>query len=308
MACSAIFTQFLGGIFRSGDRLGNRNSENHMIYLPEVEIIRRDLERDVAGKKVKSVDVHSTKSIKPGGNKTKLTGLLEGIKIVGTRRVGRHILFDLENEAIMAVHLGSGGQLRRHANKDAVDPKTAVIVAFTQMGQLRLVDMAGDAVLFAVPDEETLLEAAPELNSVGMDPLANPMSWTDFGREILSHRVKLKSLLTDESIIVGLGDVYSDEVLFSAGLRYDRMSDSLNTQELRRFYRAVVETLHDAVKYRGTSLEGSPYTDPEGNTGSYQDHLQVYGRDGALSPRSRQPIVRKKYSGRWTYFCEQSQV
>jgi len=279
-----------------------------MINLPEVEIIRRDLEREVAGKKIKSVEVSTPKVTKPGGTKAKFISALEGIKILGTRRVGRHILFDLETEAIMVVHLGSGAQLRRHANKDAVDPKTAVNITFTQHGGLRLVDYAGEAVMFVVPDEEVLLEAAPSLAKVGLDPLTNPMSWTDFGREMLSYSLKLKSLLMDESILVGLGEIYSDEILFNAGLRYDRMSDSLNTQELRRFYRAVVETLHDAVKYRGTSLSGSHYLDPEGNPGSYQDHLQVYGRDGELSPRSRQPIVRKKYSGRWTYFCEQSQV
>jgi len=279
-----------------------------MINLPEVEIIRRDLEREVAGKKIKSVDVSTPKVTKPGGTKAKFISALDGTKILGTRRIGRHILFDLDTEAIMVADLGSDSQLRRHANKDAVDPKTAVSITFTQHGGLRLVDYGGDALLFVVPDEDAMVEAVPALGKVGLDPLTNPMSWTDFGREILSYSMKLKSLLMDESVLVGLGEIYSDEILFNAGLRYDRMSDSLNTQELRRFYRAVVETLHDAVKYRGTSLAGSHYVDPEGNPGSYQDHLQVYGRDGELSPRSRQPIVRKKYSGRWTYFCEQSQV
>lgn len=278
------------------------------INLPEIEIIRRDLERDIPGKKVKSVEVSSPKVTKAGGTKARFISQIEGAKIVGTRRVGVHILIDLDNDGIIGVHLGSGGQLRRHANKDALAPKTAVVIGFTQHGQLRLVDPTGDAKMVAVADEEALLKALPGIETTGMDPLANPMSWTDFGRQILSYKLRLKSLLTDDSIVSGLGDLYSDEVLFNAGLRYDRMSDSLNTQELRRFYRAVVETLHDAVKYRGTSLEGFTYTDPEGNTGNYQDHLQVFGRDGQLSPRSRQPIVRKKFSGRWTYFCDQSQV
>lgn len=279
-----------------------------MIQLPEVEIIRRELERDVAGKKVKTVEVSSTKTVKRGGTKAKFSGMLEGLKIQGTRRVGRFILFDFEDDVVMAAHLGSGGQLLRVPNKAPVDPKTAVVITFTQHGQLRLVDHEDDAMLVAVPDAETLETVVPELYELGVDPLANPMSWTDFGRLVLAHHTKLKSLLTDESVIVGLGDVYSDEVLFNAGLRYDRFSDSLNTQELRRFYRAVVETLHDAVKYHGTTIEGGHYADPEGNGGNYQDHLQVWGRDGELSPRSRQPIVRKKYSGRWTYFCDQSQV
>ena len=141
-----------------------------------------------------------------------------------------------------------------------------------------------------------------------MDPLAKPMAWTDFGREVLSHDTKLKSLLTDDTVIVGLGDIYSDEILFEASLRYDRISSSLNTQELRRFFRAVVTVLNDAVKYRATTIETSAFVDPQGNDGSFQDHLQVYGKHGELSPRSRQPLARTKFSGRWTYYCEQSQV
>ena len=143
---------------------------------------------------------------------------------------------------------------------------------------------------------------------MGMDPLAKPMAWTDFGRKILAHDGKLKTLLCDESVIVGLGDIYSDEILFEASLRYDRTGSSLNTQEVRRFFRSVVTVLNDAVKYRGTTIESSPFVDPAGNDGSFQDHLQVYGKHGELSPRSRQPLVRSKFAGRWTYYCDQSQV
>jgi formamidopyrimidine-DNA glycosylase len=98
--------------------------------------------------------------------------------------------------------------------------------------------------------------------------------------------------------------VYADEILFHAGLRHDRVSNTLSSQEVRRLYRAVVETLHDAVKYRGTSLPDLPFTDFAGKQGEYQEHLAVYGRDGQLSPRSRGVIQRVKFEGRWTYYCE----
>jgi len=279
-----------------------------MIQLPEVEIIRRDLERDIVGRKIKDVEVLVAKAVKRSTNKTKFAAAIDSEKVVSVRREGRYILIAMENDATVVVHLGEAGQLLRTTNKAKVESKTAVIIGFTQHGQLRLVDHKGDAQMFAVADPEEIAEKVPELAALGVDPLANPMSWTDFGRLVLSHRVKLKSFLLDESIIVGLGDVYSDEILFNSGLRYDRMSDSLNTQELRRFYRGVVETMHDAVKYRGTSLDGSFFRDPEGNEGSYQEHLQVFGRHGELSPRSRRPLARTKYAGRWTYYCEQSQV
>jgi len=279
-----------------------------MIQLPEVEIVRRDLERDIVGRKIKDVTVNVAKTVKRSTNKTKFAAALVDAKVSAVNRVGRYILISIDPDATLVIHMGEDAQLLRTANKDKVDPKTSVIIGFTQHGQLRLVDFKGDAQMFVVSEPDTIEDKVPELAELGFDALALPMSWTDFGRMVLSHRVKLKSFLTDESVMVGLGDVYSDEILFNSGLRYDRMSDSLNTQELRRFYRGVVETLHDAVKYRGTTLDGTNFVDPEGNAGTYQDHLQVYGRHGELSPRSRRPLVRTKYAGRWTYYCDQSQV
>ena len=203
--------------------------------------------------------------------------------------------------------LGEGGQLRRHANKDEVDRRTAVIITFTQGGQLRLVDHATTASLAVVAEEE-LDERFPELGKLGIDPVEEPMSWTTFGRMVLSHKTKLKTLLTDDTVIAGLGDLYADEILFEAGLRFDRMSDSLSTQEIRRLYRSLVEILHDAVKYRGSSIEDSYYVDVFGEPGSFQDHHQVFQKEGQLSPRSRRPIQKTKFNGVWTYYCEQSQV
>ena len=102
--------------------------------------------------------------------------------------------------------------------------------------------------------------------------------------------------------------MYADEILFNAGLRYDRLSNSLTTQEIRRLYRALVETLHDAVKYRGSTVEDSPYVDAFGEAGSYQEHHAVFQKDGELSPRNRKPISKVKFGGEWTYYCEESQV
>ena len=68
------------------------------------------------------------------------------------------------------------------------------------------------------------------------------MSWIDFGRMLIAKPVKLKALLMDQKFIAGIGNIYSDEILYAAGLRYDRMSDTLTTQEIRRLYRAMVET------------------------------------------------------------------
>lgn len=279
-----------------------------MIFLPEAEIVRRDLDRDLVGKKIKDVDVSVAKIVKRSGNRTQIANAMKGAKIAALERFGTNLVFTLDNDQSLVLLLSPTTSVRRNANKDKVEADTVVTITFTQTGQLRLIDPKNAIEMFLVSADEDLMEAAPELAEIGMDPLAKPMAWTDFGRIILTNDGKLKTLLCDETIIVGLGDIYSDEILFEASLRYDRTGSSLNMQEVRRFFRSVVTVLNDAVKYRGTTIESSPFVDPAGNEGSFQDHLQVYGKHGGLSPRSRQPLVRTKFAGRWVYYCEQSQV
>jgi formamidopyrimidine-DNA glycosylase len=134
------------------------------------------------------------------------------------------------------------------------------------------------------------------------------MSWTKFGQMLMSHSMKLKSFLMDQKILAGIGNIYSDEILFNAGLRYDRMTDSLSTQEIRRLYRAVVETLHDAIKYGGSTLADEGYVNLHGDPGEYQEHHQVYARDKEACRRCRMPLTKAKFGGRSTYYCEQCQV
>ena len=155
--------------------------------------------------------------------------------------------------------------------------------------------------------DEELATARPEWEELGTDTVDEPISWTTFGRALLERSERLKPLLMDPTFLVGLGQIDSDEILFLAGLRYNRTPDTLSTQEIRRLSRAVVEVVHDAVKYRGTTLEDNGYADLFGEPGSYQDHLAVYGKAGEMSARARGEIVRSKIGGQWTYYCEQTQ-
>lgn len=278
-----------------------------IIGIPEIEILRRDLEREVVGKKVKEVEVQVAKPARRNRSRAKFVEKLDGRKITKVVRVGMTLLLDLDDEQVLVIELADGGLLRRHANKDPLDDDNCITITFTQHGQLRLVDHGGETAMYIV-NAEDMPDTVPSILELGIDPVETPMSWQQFAEVLLAHDGELKPLLTDSTVIVGLSDLYADEILFNAGLRFDRTMDSLSAQEIRRLYRAVVETLHDAVKYSGTHVEGSPFTDVFGEPGSYQDHLSVWGRDGELSPRSRKPIARVKYKGTWTYYCEQSQV
>jgi formamidopyrimidine-DNA glycosylase len=117
----------------------------------------------------------------------------------------------------------------------------------------------------------------------------------------------MKQLLMDQKFVSGLGNIYSDEVLFAAGLRYDRPSDTLSSQEVRRLYRAMQEVLQEAIRFRGTTLEDEAYLDLFGKPGEFQNELKVYGRAGLPCRRCRTPIQAVKISGRNAYFCPQCQ-
>ena len=113
----------------------------------------------------------------------------------------------------------------------------------------------------------------------------------------------------DQKFVAGIGNIYSDEILFAAGLRYDRTSDSpVSAQEIRRLYRAMVETLTEAIKHRGSSLADEQYRDLFGEIGDYQGQHQVYDREGQACRRCRNPIVRVKVNGRSTFLCEHCQI
>lgn len=160
----------------------------------------------------------------------------------------------------------------------------------------------------ATGDGAALRRQVPELAHLGFDPIEDLMSWDRFGLLLRRRHTALKALLMDQEFVSGIGNLYSDEILFSAGLRFDRPSDGLSATEVRRLYRAMVETLTDAIKHRGSTLVDEQYRDLFGEAGDYQGSHQVYDREGEPCRRCRNPIVRAKVGGRSTFYCAHCQV
>ena len=279
-----------------------------MPELPEVEVVRRDLEREVVGKRIRSVEADGMRSIRRHHNRKQFANRLEGKKVTGVERRGKYILAKLEGGDVLVVHLGMSGQLiRTKGTREPTNKHTHVVISFTQGGQLRFIDPRTFGEMFVTRLDEVEREVT-ELAHLGIDPLESPMSWDRFGRLVASRHMKLKALLMDQKFIAGIGNIYSDEILFGAGLRWDRMSDSLSAEEIRRLYRSMVETLQEAVKHRGSSLADEQYVDLYGKPGEFQVHHKVYAREGEACRRCRKPIVRQRVGGRSTFFCEACQV
>jgi formamidopyrimidine-DNA glycosylase len=280
--------------------------------LPEVETIRRDLEREVAGKRVKEVVCTGLRTIRRHKNKKDFVGRVEGRKVTGVQRKGKYLLLRLDGGPpveVLVVHLGMSGQLLwvRSAKEPTVKHTHVVLKFQPGGGELRYVDPRTFGELFVTALDE-LEEAVPELAHLGFDPLDSVMSWQRFGERLTARRAKLKPLLMDQKFLAGIGNMYADEILWAAGLRFDRSSDSLSSQEVRRLYRSMVETLQEAIKHRGSSLADEQYRDLFGEVGDYQSRHNVYDREGEACPRCRSRIVRLKWQGRSTYLCPQCQV
>jgi formamidopyrimidine-DNA glycosylase len=276
--------------------------------LPEVETIRRDLDKDVVGRRIKSVEVKGKRSVRRHKTSAEFKNRLEGRKVEAVRRAGKYLLVDLDGGDVLVVHLGMSGQLLRvKSPKEPMERHTHVVITFTQGGQLRFIDPRTFGELFVTTADE-LGSAVPELAHLGFDPLEDVMSWARFGLMLAERRTALKALLMDQKFVAGIGNVYSDEILFAAGLRYDRASDSLSAQEVRRLYRAMIETLTEAVKLRGSSLADEQYRDLYGEVGEYQGQHQVYDRDGQPCRRCRNAVVKVKVNGRSAFLCEHCQI
>jgi len=279
------------------------------VELPEVEVMRRDLEKDIVGRRIKTAEVKSSRNamrvIRRHGKRKDFTSRLEGRKLTKVERRGKYVLLHLDSGDALVTHFGMSGQFQRGNGRVVIEPHTHVVLTFQQGGDLRFIDPRTFGEMFVTSADE--LGKVKELQHIAIDPLDQVFTWPTFQYLLAQRGAKMKQLLMDQKFISGLGNIYSDEVLFAAGIRYDRLSDTLSSQEVRRLYRAIQETVQEAIKMRGTTLDDEAYVDLFGKPGEYQGELKVYGREGEPCRRCRTPIQTVKISQRTSYFCPQCQ-
>ena len=281
-----------------------------MLELPEVEVLRKDLEKEVVGKKVKDVTVETASIVKPfHRTRPDFIKALEGRKIENVRRRGKVIFVDLDEEMTWVIDAGSTGSLHRETANEKPGPDTHLAVSFTVGGAIHLSDSSSDpsASTGVVPTEEAFEAASVDADA--MDPFEDNPTWMEFRHRLAEADRPLRSALTDPDVIVGIGDVYADEILWESGLRHDRSSASLSTQEARRLYRAMMEVINLAMKAAGSSLDESEADVAVDEEGEVAEHLKVYGRDGLPCMRCRQAILRTRVKkGVYTYHCDQCMI
>lgn len=288
-----------------------------MPELPEVETIARGLDKRVSGDRIESVWLGS----KPEPLKSsarQIAETLEGKRIVHVRRVGKHIVIDLESDsaarapspakghparkkknrehsprAQWIVHLGMTGRMLVSDPKQEVEKHTHAIATLASGRELRFVD----------PRRFGRLSVTEAFEAPGSEPLEVELE--RFVKLFKGRKTPIKSALLNQKLLSGVGNIYADESLFRAGIRPRRRAASLSQEELRRLYLALQEVLKEAIELGGSSV--SDYVDADGEEGFFQLQHRVYGREGEPCLVCKTPIKRVVIGGRSSHYCPKCQ-
>lgn len=265
-----------------------------MPELPEVETIKRELEKAVVGKKITEVCVHHPLVIRePSPEKFKKG--LEGTTIKHLLRKAKVLILELSNGKALVVHLKMTGQL--------IYPGCShkARISF-HLSDGKCLDF-NDQRLFA---ELRLLDDWRRLKFIqGLGPEPFDLTPEQFKEMLSKKKAKIKPLLMDQTFISGIGNLYAAESLFRAKIHPERPASSLSDKEKELLFHQIKDTLEEAIKYKGSSVD--QYVQLSGEPGDYARHHKVYDRKGKPCVVCKTPIKRTALGGRGTYFCPRCQ-
>lgn len=273
-----------------------------MPELPEVEIIKRTLETKLRGLCITAAEISLPRLIRIPAAK-EFQSLLAGQTIQRLERRGKYLLFHLSQNFVMIIHLRMTGRLVYSTPGTPLALHTHVIFHLNNGHQLRFKDIRQFGSIFLVPVAS--LSKVPGLNSLGKEPLGQEFTRQYLQKQLRRHRAALKPLLLNQSFIAGLGNIYTDEVLFRARIHPQRSSNTITPREATRLFHAIQNVLKEGIENRGTTFRD--YVDGDGTAGNYQNLLKVHNREGKPCPKCSKTIVKLRIGGRGTYFCPHCQ-
>ena len=276
-----------------------------MPELPEVETVRRGVDAAFAGRRIVAVAATGVRTMRRRPDVATFVARCQGRTLRSVGRRGKFLLLGLDSGDVVVVHLGMSGQLLRCSPADQPVRHTHVVWAFDSGMELRFVDPRTFGEVFVTaPDARGVVE---ELAHLGPDALEAMPSWRELAAIVDGRRAPLKALLLDQRRLAGIGNIYSDEILFAAKLAGERPAGSLTRAEVRRLHAAIGAVLSEAVAHRGSSLSDAQYRDIDGAVGDYQLHHTVYAREGLPCVRCGRPITRRRTMGRSSFACPRCQ-
>ena len=279
-----------------------------MPELPEVETIRRGLQRKIKNKQIKDIVINVDKIVK----KPYLEEFIAKIKdkkIKEIDRRGKYIIIHLNSEDKLIVHLGMTGLLiypydNKIAEKEINPKHNHLVFTFTDNTQLVFNDVRRFGKVYLISN----INEIETLSKLGVEPLEDYFTEEVF-TQILNKKKngKIKSFLMKQEFIAGLGNIYANEVLYRSNIHPLRPVSSLNKKEIKNLYQQIKLVLGEAVKLRGSTVADEAYRDTDGKKGKFAKKLQVYARKGEPCIKCGHSIEVVRIEGRSSFICPQCQ-
>lgn len=269
-----------------------------MPELPEVETYVRELAPQLQERRITGAQVFWPRIVAQPDVPV-FIDLINDRRFERFERRGKYMVFGLDSGEWLIVHLRMTGELRVQPSHVEPDKHTHLLFDLDNGQRLHYRDMRKFGRIWLVDDAEEVLY------KLGPEPLGAEFS-EDYLAETLSRRsASIKSLLLNQSVLAGVGNIYADEALFLAGIDPRRAGGDLNGAEISALRQAVRQVLAQGIAMRGSSLQN--YVPPTGEKGHFQEQHQVFRRTGEPCPRCGEPIQRVKLAQRSTHFCPNCQ-
>jgi len=271
-----------------------------MPELPEVETIARTLEPAIRGRVIAGIELLYRPLLRTGGRK----GLeeLQGRRILGVRRRGKMLIIEFEGAQALVFHLKMTGQFLFAGATEPHDKHTRLVVRFEDgKSELRFRDVRKFGFLLCLEGDP--MTACAELACLGPEPL--DIGLAEFAALIARKKGRIKSLLLDQTVIAGIGNIYADEMLFDARIHPETPASSLGKQAVAQLYDSMKKILTLAIAEKGSTLQD--YRDAEGKAGKFQFFHKVYDRKGEPCVVCGTRVRMRRIGGRSSHFCPKCQ-
>lgn len=268
-----------------------------MPELPEVETVRRAMERHLTDKRIVDVTT-SGKRLREPVPRNRLRSLRDA-RFTAARRRAKYLLLDLDTSHTLLVHLGMSGNLLFREGGEKHDHAVFIL---DHGPPLVYADPRRFGMILALTPEERA--ACSYLNRLGVEPLDAAFDAAYLREHCRGRNRPIKTLIMDSRVVVGVGNIYASEALFRAGIRPTTPAGRLGGQRLERLVRQIKEVLRSAIRQGGTTI--SDYQGA-GAGGRFQQHLSVYGRAGENCLVCDRPVENLVLAGRSTYYCRRCQ-
>ena len=273
-----------------------------MPELPEVETVRRSLLDSIVGQRITGLRLGDFPGVLGEQRAEDVLARIAERTVTGVRRRAKYLIVDLDDGTALVVHLRMTGVLSVVPRQEPPLRFQHLAIELDTGSDLRFSDQRKFGRVLHVQAEDV----ANLDRRLGQEPLNRDFSAAWLEERLRRRRGKIKSVILDQGLIGGLGNIYADESLFRARMHPERRANTLTSEEVQRLHRAIRGVLRSAVDRQGTTF--SSFADADGNPGRYGAELTVYGRGGkGPCPRCGTPLERIVVGGRGTSFCPRCQ-